>query len=235
MKSSSFLLKTEKVLFKAIDIKVPEDHLLHKVPCLHDYLTQDGSSLETTTYWFHGTDHESAKNIIQGIKLKSRRSADFSSDSDGGFYIGTSYSFAQKWATKKFPKSPAVLVFEVDQNKASNEGWLWNNSSGGLFDPSKGKEFATGDEEWKKLVTFFRKGGEGFDEEETETYEDLKWIFGPLAGDGDGFSTAQMRRPGWRPTMRPDPPEYQLCIKDKKLAGQFYNGGANIVKVIFLQ
>ena len=56
----------DAVLVKAVDtFWVPLEELEPGVPWIHHYRTQDGTSLDSTKYWFHNTDHEAAINIIR--------------------------------------------------------------------------------------------------------------------------------------------------------------------------
>jgi hypothetical protein len=60
---------------------------LHQDKFFTDYLRQDQNPIGGVTYWFHGTDRESALNIIkEGIDVRrGKEGLDFS---DGaGFYL----------------------------------------------------------------------------------------------------------------------------------------------------
>ena len=193
------------VLVKALDtFALPVEELEPGIPWLHDYWAQEGKSLDSTKYWFHGTDHDSAINIIRnGIRFTKARRADFSDQ--GGFYLSSSYEMAHKWPKASKREPSAVIVF-----KAPNDG---------MFAPGEGEEFLEANEKWKKLVTYFRKGSAGFSKKERTAYDDLKYVFGPMS-----------IRP-YPQNMTPQ--EFQLCIKDKSLAKQFFNEGRTIAKVIF--
>ena len=124
---------------------------------------------------------------------------------------------AHKWPKAHKQEASAVIVFEVPNGKISN---LCGRTHDGIFTSGEGKEFLDDNDEWKKLVTYFRRGPEGYTEEQTTTYDDLKYVFGPIV--------IQPR------TLRAmTPHKFQLCINDKGLAKRFFDKGRNIVKVIF--
>ena len=140
---------------------------------------------------------------------------------------------------KKRKAATAVLVF-----KASTD----------LFQESDGKTFPDDCEEWKSVVTFFRSQKGQFESsarlsrQEKQRYKKLKYIFGPMSGDGLNVSVSQnnenciflksfwfqARNPEWVPTPIL-PLKFQLCIRDEGLAEEFYDGGVNIEKVVFFQ
>ena len=75
------------IQIKAIErIKVKKDEL-NQTTCFGDYLSQNLKPIQEVSYWFHGTDHKAALNIIQeGIDVsKGRKCLDFSDGS--GFYV----------------------------------------------------------------------------------------------------------------------------------------------------
>ena len=72
---------------RAIDkFKLPDDEM-RADPWYEEYLHQKDHPMNEVKYWFHGTDHDSAKNIVtKGIDIeRGRPGLDFS-DSNG-FYL----------------------------------------------------------------------------------------------------------------------------------------------------
>ena len=146
--------------------------MLAKVPWLTNYLAQEEAPIESIKFWFHGTDHISAQMIVkEGIDVeKSKKGRDFS---DGkGFYLSTSYEMAHMWPSSRIKKTTtAVIVFKAQPD---------------LFSKSEGKSFLEDqdDEQWREIVSFFRKGKMGCSVEKRRAYKKLKYIFGPMSGDG---------------------------------------------------
>ena len=145
------------------------------VELFHDYLKQAQNSMPEAEFFFHGTDHKSALNIVrEGIDVEaSRRGLDFS---DGkGFYLSTDFEKAHEWPrrtalSKKRKASTAVLVF-----KASTD----------LFQESDGKTFPDDCDEWRSVVTFFRSNKANYENpRQRQRFNRLKYIFGPMSGDG---------------------------------------------------
>ena len=144
---------------------------VHQRPAwLEDYLAEEQNSIQGAKFWFHGTDHKSALNIIKsGIDVEaSKRGRDFS---DGkGFYLSTNYEVAHIWPTQRTKgTNTAVLVF-----RATPE----------LFKATEGITFEEDNDEWRSVVSFFRKGKMGPDAQKKKMYKKLKFIFGPMSGDG---------------------------------------------------
>ena len=86
----------------------------HASKDIHSTLDDFFSQSNGTTVLFHGTDHQSAVNILfQGIDLSAdRQNRDFSSRS--GFYLTKNMDEAINWALRTTAK-PAILVFQVNQ------------------------------------------------------------------------------------------------------------------------
>ena len=100
----------------AVHVKAQDSFMLTKgelddVPWLTDFTVKQDDTLEGPRFWFHGTDPDSAVNIIRdGIKFVKARATDFADE--GGFYLSNSYEMAHEWAKTRNPKASAVLVFE---------------------------------------------------------------------------------------------------------------------------
>ena len=75
------------VKIKVINKKLLGIEALNRDKFFADYLAQKQIPMEGITYWFHGTTHDFAKNIIrEGIKVeKGKKKLDFSDDM--GFYL----------------------------------------------------------------------------------------------------------------------------------------------------
>ncbi|XP_067023728.1 uncharacterized protein [Acropora muricata] len=86
----------------------------HASKDIHSKLDDFFSRSNGTTVLYHGTDHQSAVNILfQGINLSAgRQNRDFSSRS--GFYLTKNMDEAINWALSTTAK-PAILVSKVNQ------------------------------------------------------------------------------------------------------------------------
>lgn len=179
---------------------------------LNCYKDQNSDKIADTTYWFHGTSKESAKNIaMMGVNLKKgKQNADFS-DSEG-FYITSNFYFAHNWAQMNHQEA-AVVVFKVEKD---------------LF--RDGLELSREDSaKWDKVVRYFRNGCK---DRKLEYLDEYPYIFGPISKDG----MKSQSNPNWKPRFRSDPMGnhlYQICLKDKRLAKMFYKEGQNVEKVLF--
>ena len=158
---------------KAIDTRL--DKNIADVELFHNYRKQAQNSLSEAEFFFHGTDHKSALNIVrEGIDVEaSKFGRDFS---DGkGFYLSTDFEKAREWPmrralAKKRKASTAVLVF-----KASTD----------IFQETDGKTFRDDCDEWRSVVTFFRSNKSKYETPlQKKQYKRLKYIFGPMSGDG---------------------------------------------------
>ena len=77
----------DPVMIKVVNKKMMGLEALNKENFFVDYLSQKQMPMEGITYWFHGTTHDSAKNIVrEGIDVtRGKQKLDFS---DGaGFYL----------------------------------------------------------------------------------------------------------------------------------------------------
>ncbi len=61
---------------------------------------------------YHGTSKEKAPDIVKSVDLNLGRG-----ELGRGFYTGTSIAMAKVWATHRFPKSYAVVKFEISEQK----------------------------------------------------------------------------------------------------------------------
>ena len=168
------------------------------------------------TYWFHGTDHKSALNIVRnGIDLeKGKAGADFS---DGnGFYLTSSYDFARKWPLKMSKETNAIVVFKIENTEQ-------------ILSERVGKSFMEGDDSWKAILRYFRncKDSQECGLKKGKEFRRMQYVYGLMSCDGDRSKDSK-----WQPRPR-IPPVYQLCIKDDFLAEEVFNNGSNIHKVFF--
>ncbi|XP_020627048.1 uncharacterized protein LOC110064346 [Orbicella faveolata] len=147
---------------------------------------------------FHGTDHQSAANILnRGIYLPAgRQKRDFSSGK--GFYVTTSLDHAFKWARSTTSK-PAILTFQVERNDLLN---------------AKKLDLTSNVEEWKKTVHYFRsdEGPVYIGKEITKAYD---LIEGPMATASSSSETSDQLM--WQPKHS----SYQLCLISDEFAKKF--------------
>jgi len=148
---------------------------------------------------FHGTDHQSAANILnRGIYLPAgRQKRDFSSGK--GFYVTTSLDQAIKWA-KSTTSKPAILIFQVKRNDLLN---------------AKKLDLTSNLEEWRKTVHYFRSDeGPAYIGKEIRKAYDL--IEGPVAtASSSGVTSDQLM---WQPKHS----SHQLCLISDEFAKKFY-------------
>lgn len=94
--------------------------------------------------FYHGTNHESAKNIMEyGIRLQcGREKLDFS---DGeGFYVGVDFIEVRAWALEQYGAgdNAAVLVYNVDTNQ--------------MREQINGLDLRSNKTEWQRVVREYR-------------------------------------------------------------------------------
>lgn len=148
---------------------------------------------------FHGTDHQSADNILnRGIYLPAgRQKRDFSSGK--GFYVTSSLDQASKWARSTTSK-PAILIFQVERNDLRN---------------AKKLDLTNNLEEWRKTVHYFRSDeGPAYKAKEIRKAYDL--IEGPVAIASSSSETSDQLL--WQPNL----PSNQLCLISDEFARKFY-------------
>lgn len=147
------------------------------------------------SYLFHGTDHESASNILcEGIDLcVGRQKRDFSSGS--GFYLTRDLEEALNWA-KSTTSKPAILMFKVVD----------------CFDHDR-KLSLVNDRQWRQMVTSFR-----MDNVTAETEQSLMraydFIEGPVATVTRNETSDEL-------VLEPKPSSYQLCLISNDFADRF--------------
>ena len=164
---------------------------------------------EQHTLLFHGTDHESAIDILdgRGIHLWSgRHKRDFSSGK--GFYLTKNVNDALNWASRKTAR-PAVLVFRVNNHTFLN---------------SKTRKLTLNQHEvqnWREIVTSFRSGKRS--SKTKQILSDYDLIEGPLATVRRGTSSGEL-------VFEPEPSSYQMCLISDDFAESFQK---NLHSILF--
>ena len=166
-----------------------------------DFLRDRGLSDDQQQYMllFHGTDHQSATNILnRGIYLPAgRQKRDFSSGK--GFYVTKSLDHASKWARSTTSK-PAILIFQVKPEDLRNVKKL---------------DLTSNSEKWRQIVHYFRSDeGPAYMGKDTRKAYDL--IEGPVATASSSSETSDQLI--WQPNHS----LYQLCLISDEFAKKFY-------------
>ena len=157
--------------------------------------------------YFHGTDHNSAKNILEnGINLrKGKEKCDFSDLK--GFYVTNDFEFASSYARKTH--AAAVIIFNI------SDAYLQNPKCVNLSDPSN-------HDDWKAVIKFFRSGEETSKRPHdslSQRIDECHCIMGPMADEnGEVISQTDL---------------IQICIKKKEMAREIGNP-LQIVGAVFL-
>ncbi|XP_022805842.1 uncharacterized protein LOC111342981 [Stylophora pistillata] len=149
---------------------------------------------------YHGTDHDSAVDILngRGIHLPAgRQKRDFSSGK--GFYLTKSFEDAYKWAKRKSVK-PAVLVFRPKHDE------FWNNEKIQRLTLLSNEN----PEEWKEIVALFRSGKQST--KKREILRDYDLIEG---------SVAKVSHVSGHLEYKAIPLSYQVCLISKDFARKF--------------
>ena len=156
------------------------------------------------TVLYHGTDYESARDILtgRGIYLwAGRQKRDFSNGA--GFYLTNSLDEALNWALSTTAK-PAVLVFRVNHSLINRKARRLTMNSG--------------DERWREIVTSFRLNKETAKTKRTLSVFDV--IEGPVpkvSREDSGSSN------GGELVFEPKPYSYQMCLISENFAETFEN------------
>ena len=147
---------------------------------------------------FHGTDHESARQILlRGIYLcAGRQRRDFSCGK--GFYLTNRIHNAWNWA-KSLSARPAILSFVVSREYMENK-------------PRK-LDLNEDEDKWKKTVSSFRN-----DRVTAKMLEDLDQSYdlieGPIARVTKTEASDELE-------CKPKPSSYQMCLISDKFAEDF--------------
>lgn len=161
---------------------------------IQDILVQDDPE---QIFLFHGTDHQSANNILatRGIYLNAGRlRRDFSHGK--GFYLSKSVDSALQWANCTTGK-PAILIFRVDRR---------------LLDSAKKLSLFDNEKRWREIVHSFRSGRKTAKTRKSLSAYDI--IEGPTATvrideDSDELVVEQNRS------------TYQMCLNSSEYTKKF--------------
>lgn len=161
------------------------------------------------TVYFHGTDHDSAKDILQrGVDLTTgRQRRDFSSGL--GFYVTKDFRIALNWA-KSITSKPALLIFQVQRSfpdRFRKRSFLENCANDMM--------------EWEKVVASFRSGN--ITPEIQKLVKDLDFMEGPeaiLTGRNEIDELIFERKPR----------SHQMCFFSETIAEEF---GRSLNSMIF--
>jgi len=121
-----------------INLVTKESHAITQ-SMFSDLVSED----EQNVVLFHGTDHQSASDILfRGIDLcAGRQKRDFSCGS--GFYLTDNFDEALNWA-KNTTVKPAILIFRVNRGEHLDDARKLNLHENG--------------EKWREIVSSFRSG-----------------------------------------------------------------------------
>ena len=159
---------------------------------LSDLVSEDGQSIVL----FHGTDHQSATDILfRGIDLcAGRKKRDFSCGS--GFYLTSNFDEALNWA-KCTTSRPAMLVFEVNRD---------------YLDGARKLNLYENEERWHEIVSSFRSGkGTARTRKNLGVYD---LIEGPEAKIKRSETSDELE-------FEPRPLSYQMCLISDDFADEF--------------
>lgn len=152
------------------------------------------------TVFFHGTDHDSAKDIFQrGVDLTTgRQRRDFSSGL--GFYVTKDFRIALNWA-KSITSKPVLLIFQVQRSFADRfrKKSFFENCADDMI-------------EWEKVVASFRSGN--ITPEIQKLVKDLDFMEGPeaiLIGRNEIDELIFERKPR----------SHQMCFFSETIAEEF--------------
>ena len=159
---------------------------------LADILSQN----EGDIVLFHGTDHQSAADILErGIDLcAGRKNRDFSCGA--GFYLTKSLGDSLNWA-KSTTGKPAILVFQVDRE---------------YFDNARILNLSEDERKWRDIVSSFRSGKRTAKTRKSLKSHDL--IEGPMATVTRNETSGEL-------VLEQTPSSYQMCLISDDFAEDF--------------
>lgn len=172
-------------------------------------LSNSGPADERNVFLFHGTDHQSAADILdRGIHLSAgRQKRDFSCGS--GFYLTKSLDEALNW-TKSTTTKPAILMFQVNRE---------------YFDNARKLNLFENVEKWQEIVSTFRSGQGTARMEKSLSKESLDLIEGPRATVRRSETCNDL-------VLEPIPFSYQMCLISDDFAEKFEQ---TLYSVLFLE
>ena len=164
---------------------------------------------ERNVVLFHGTDHQSAADILErGIYLSTgRQKRDFSCGA--GFYLTKNLDDALNWA-KSTTAKPAILMFQVNREYLDNARKLT------LFE---------NEEKWQEIVSTFRSGLGMGRIMKSVNKESFDLIEGPVA-------TVRRTETCNCLVLEPIPLSYQMCLISQDFAEKFEQ---NLHSILFLE
>ena len=167
--------------------------------------TDLASEDEKNVVLFHGTDHQSASDILfRGIDLcAGRQKRDFSCGS--GFYLTNNFDEALNWANNTTVK-PAVLIFRVNRREHLNHDARKLNLHENV-------------EQWREIVSSFRSGKRTAKTRKSLSEYDL--IEGPAA--------TVTRNESGELVIEQKPSSYQMCLNSDDFADRFREALHSIV------
>ncbi|CAL1546353.1 unnamed protein product [Lymnaea stagnalis] len=166
-----------------------------------DAFLEEIQAEENCEVLFHGTDHKSAKSILEeGILISQGKPCqDFSSND--GFYLSYSYEKARERSSIALPHNHAVLVFKIQKSFLEVDGKKRLDLSG---DKNK----------WEEIVTFCRKGCR-YRKTKESLLGGVEFIKGPMCQNGRAVAMGEKAK-GFGRTEK-----LQLCIRDDDYAKMF--------------
>jgi len=161
---------------------------------IRDILVQDDPE---HIFLFHGTDHQSANNILatRGIYLNAgRRRRDFSHGE--GFYLSKNMDMALEWANYTSVK-PAILIFRTDRR---------------LLDSAKKLSLFDNEKRWHEIAHSFRSGRKLAKTQKSLSAYDF--IEGPMA-------TVRIDEDSEEMVVEQKPSTYQMCLISREYSKKF--------------
>ena len=162
--------------------------------------------------YFHGTDHESAKNILQnGIFLdEGDKACDFSHGH--GFYVTDDLEYALDYAHSKVKAAAAVIIFNISYSVITRFRGL------DLSGPDQRDNF-------KSVTKYFRSGKQQSNIPHRKLYNTINnadYISGPISRDGRASENNRWQRD-----------VTQICIRKEDMASEF-GKLPHILGIVFL-
>jgi len=169
------------------------------------------------SYWYHGTDQESARSICRdGIALGLGRT-NRSLSHGWGFYATDALEEAVDFAEKHHHANTSIVVFKVNNR---------------IFNNKCGVQWSQPNWEWSQAVKFFRSGQDCFMSGVCQFYAQrllqLDYAIGPMVESLDVVPGWQVMN--WTPLPK-TPLALQLCIKSEFMAQDFYMNAEQLTYV----
>lgn len=174
------------------------------------------------SYWFHGTDHKSAVNIVKNGIMPNVGKPKLDFSHGDGFYLNPDAGQALEWVEQL--QAAAVIIFDASEEIIKEFTCLDLRSCLDI--------------KWERVVKWYRSGMNIEEELDAELDAELEnentkcdYIHGPMVGD-----RAQYSGKNWKPQQiknKKGEVKQQICVKSKKMAAAF-GKPENIVGVVFL-